>query len=286
MQNVKCKMQNGQRRSGRWVCHFAFHILHSTFRILYSASCLLRSVLNPEPRTLNPPAVPRPTASTARILKRAIDLLVSTVLLVLGAPVLGVAAAMVRIAMGPPVLFRQVRAGYRGRPFTLFKFRTMRQLAGADGKPLPDSLRLTPLGRLLRSTSIDELPQLLNVLQGDMSLVGPRPLLMQYLDRYTPEQARRHEVKPGMTGWAQVHGRNAIGWEEKFALDVWYVDHWSLRLDAWIVWLTAWGMVRRTGINHAADATMPEFTGSPVLRQLLSPGVATPGRGGTFRDGG
>lgn len=196
-------------------------------------------------------------------MKRAIDIAVAAAILVLVAPILGITALLVWLAMGRPILFRQVRPGRRGRPFTLWKFRTMRQAVGDDGRPLPDSQRLTPLGRLLRQTSIDELPQLVNVLRGDMSLVGPRPLLMEYLDRYTPEQARRHEARPGITGWAQVNGRNALTWEEKFALDVWYVDHWSLALDAEIVWLTVRALLRRHGIDHANDVPMPEFLGTP-----------------------
>lgn len=196
-------------------------------------------------------------------MKRAIDISVAAAILVLAAPILGLTALLVRIAMGRPILFRQVRPGWRGRPFTLWKFRTMRQAVDADGRPLPDSQRLTPLGRLLRQTSIDELPQLVNVLWGDMSLIGPRPLLMEYLDRYTPQQARRHEVRPGITGWAQVNGRNALTWEEKFALDVWYVDHWSLALDAKIVWLTVRALLWRHGVDHANDVPMPEFLGTP-----------------------
>ena len=149
-----------------------------------------------------------------------------------------------------------------GRPFMMFKFRTMLDRTGADGQPLPDAERLTPFGRRLRGTSLDELPELLNVIRGDMSLVGPRPLLMRYLDRYTPEQSRRHEVRPGLTGWAQVNGRNALAWEAKFALDVWYVDHRSLALDLRILWLTVVKVVRREGISAAGDATMPEFMGN------------------------
>ena len=194
--------------------------------------------------------------------KRVIDLIGAAVLLAPAAAVMLAIAALVYLRMGRPVLFRQQRAGYWGRPFTLLKFRTMRDAFGPDGRPLPDARRLTPLGRWLRRLSLDELPQLLNVLAGDMSLVGPRPLLMRYLDRYTAEQARRHEVKPGLTGWAQVNGRNALTWEEKFALDVWYVDHRSLRLDACILLLTLWKVLRRDGVTPAGEATMPEFTGS------------------------
>lgn len=183
-------------------------------------------------------------------------------MLLLSAPVLLAAALAIRLVMGRPVLFRHMRAGYRGNPFILLKFRTMRDVRGLDGRLLPDNQRLTWLGCLLRRTSIDELPQLWNVLRGEMSLVGPRPLLVEYLDRYTPEQARRHEVKPGITGWAQVVGRNALGWEDRFALDVWYVDHGSLRLDARILLGTAWKVLRREQINHAGDEPMPVFMGT------------------------
>jgi len=175
---------------------------------------------------------------------------------------MGVLALLVRLSVGSPVLFRQRRPGKDGRPFTLYKFRTMVDTRNCCGKLLPDDVRLTWIGRLLRSTSLDELPELFNVLRGDMSLVGPRPLLMQYLDRYTPEQGRRHEVRPGLTGWAQVNGRNAITWEEKFRLDVWYVDNRSLRLDVKILVLTVWKVVRREGISQEGLATMEEFTGT------------------------
>ena len=195
-------------------------------------------------------------------LKRILDLGAAVALLLLAAPVMLVVAALIRWRMGRPVLFRQVRPGLGGRPFTLWKFRTMRDATGPDGRTLPDADRLTPLGRRLRRLSLDELPQLVNVLRGELSLVGPRPLLVQYLDRYTPEQARRHEVKPGITGWAQVHGRNALSWEEKFALDVWYVDHWSVGLDLRILLSTLARVVRGEGISHAGEATMPEFTGT------------------------
>jgi len=175
---------------------------------------------------------------------------------------MAVVAAAVYFSMGRPVLFRQRRAGRRGQPFTLLKFRTMREVIGPDGRPLPDGQRLTPLGRWLRRLSLDELPQLLNVLRGDMSLVGPRPLLVEYLDRYTPEQARRHEVRPGITGWAQVNGRNALAWEEKFVLDVWYVDHRTLWLDLRILLRTAGKVFFPAGIGHGGEATTPEFLGS------------------------
>lgn len=195
------------------------------------------------------------------VVKRCIDVAVSLVGLVLLSPLLFVVAVLVRMTMGRPVLFRQVRPGLRGKPFTMYKFRTMLDTRGPDGAPLPDEQRLTRFGRFLRSTSLDELPELVNVLKGEMSLVGPRPLLMEYLDRYTPEQARRHEVKPGITGWAQVMGRNALSWEEKFKLDVWYVDHWTLWLDLKIMVMTLVKVFKREGISSAGHATMPVFMG-------------------------
>jgi sugar transferase EpsL len=193
--------------------------------------------------------------------KRLLDLLIAAPALLVLSPVLAPLALLVRIKLGAPVLFRQQRPGLHGRPFTMLKFRTMTEARDADGNLLPDARRLTPLGRFLRVTSLDELPELFNVLKGEMSLVGPRPLLMQYLERYAPEQARRHEVRPGITGWAQVNGRNAITWEEKFELDVWYVDHQSPRLDLKILLLTLWKWVTREGISHPGQATMGEFMG-------------------------
>lgn len=174
-------------------------------------------------------------------------------------PLIMVLALMVRLILGKPVLFRQQRPGLHGRPFTIYKFRTMTEACDVHGNLLPDGERLTRFGRFLRGTSLDELPELFNVLKGDMSLVGPRPLLMQYLDRYTPEQARRHKVKPGLTGWSQVNGRNAISWEEKFRLDVWYVDNRSIWLDIKIILITAWMIIRREGINQPGQPTMEEF---------------------------
>ncbi len=194
--------------------------------------------------------------------KRLFDLALSVVLLLLLAPLLVLIALLVRLLHGPPVFFRHNRPGFRGQPFTLVKFRTMREETGPDGKPLPDHARLTGFGRFLRAASLDELPELFNVLRGEMSLVGPRPLLMQYLERYTPEQARRHEVLPGITGWAQVNGRNNVSWEEKFGLDVWYVDHASLWLDIRILFLTLVKVLRREGINEPGNATAREFMGS------------------------
>ena len=192
-------------------------------------------------------------------LKRVFDIVVSAVALTVLAPVMGLIALAVWRTMGRPVLFRQARPGLHGKPFVMYKFRTMRDLRDAEGNLLPDEARLTPFGRWLRATSLDELPELVNVLRGEMSLVGPRPLLMEYLERYTPEQARRHEVKPGITGWAQIHGRNNLSWEERLRLDVWYVDHWSLWLDLKILWRTLWMVLRREGISAQGHATMPRF---------------------------
>jgi lipopolysaccharide/colanic/teichoic acid biosynthesis glycosyltransferase len=173
-------------------------------------------------------------------------------------------AILVRMVHGAPVLFRQMRPGYHGKPFYIYKFRTMSDARDGRGSLLPDAQRLTRLGRFLRSTSLDELPELFNVLRGEMSLVGPRPLLMQYLDRYTPEQARRHDVLPGITGWAQVNGRNALTWEDKFRLDVWYVDHWSPGLDLRIILITLGKVLKREGISQPGHATAEEFMGGAV----------------------
>ncbi|WP_311135589.1 sugar transferase [Aminithiophilus ramosus] len=194
--------------------------------------------------------------------KRAFDVVASGLGLLLLSPLLAVVALLVRRYLGSPVLFRQQRPGLGGRPFFMYKFRTMTNERDAEGKLLPDEKRLTPFGRFLRSTSIDELPELINVFSGDMSLVGPRPLLMAYLDRYTAHQMRRHEVKPGITGWAQVNGRNTLGWEEKFDLDVWYVDNGSFCLDVKILALTVAKVVRREGISSEKHATMEEFRGA------------------------
>ncbi len=198
-----------------------------------------------------------------RTIKRLLDIIGASLGLVVLCPVIALVALAIRLNMGAPVVFRQVRPGYKGRLFTIYKFRTMRDAIGPDGKPLPDEQRLTTLGKIIRKTSMDELPQLLNVLKGEMSFVGPRPLLTAYLDRYSPEQARRHDVPPGITGWAQVNGRNAISWEQKFEYDVWYVDHWSLLLDLRILALTFLKVVRPEGISQAGSATMEEFMGSP-----------------------
>jgi lipopolysaccharide/colanic/teichoic acid biosynthesis glycosyltransferase len=196
------------------------------------------------------------------MMKRLFDVVVASLVLFLASPLLLFGALLVSFSMGRPVLFRQIRPGYRGHPFMLYKFRTMRDTFDANGQPLSDAERLTRWGMLLRRTSIDELPQLMNVLKGDMSIVGPRPLLMEYLPLYSPEQMRRHEVKPGITGWAQVNGRNALRWEERFRLDVWYVDHRSFWVDMKILLLTIRKVLVREGISAAGDATMPKFTGS------------------------
>jgi len=194
--------------------------------------------------------------------KRAFDAVASATALTLLWPVLAVVSVLVRFLLGSPVLFRQERPGYHGRLFTLLKFRSMIAASDETGRTLPDEARLTRFARALRSTSLDELPELWNVLCGDMSLVGPRPLLKQYLERYTPEQARRHDVKPGMTGWAQVNGRNTLSWEDRFTLDVWYTDHLSCWLDLKIVALTLWKILVREGISSPGLATMHEFYGS------------------------
>jgi lipopolysaccharide/colanic/teichoic acid biosynthesis glycosyltransferase len=193
--------------------------------------------------------------------KRILDLSLTVPALIVLSPLLALIALLVRVLHGSPVLFRQQRPGLHGKPFTMYKFRTMTDARDAEGNLLSDAERLTRFGRFLRSTSLDELPELFNVVKGEMSLVGPRPLLMEYLDRYTPEQMRRHEVCPGVTGWAQVNGRNALSWEQKFALDVWYIDHVSLWLDIRIIALTVWKILRREGISQQGQATMEEFVG-------------------------
>jgi sugar transferase EpsL len=195
------------------------------------------------------------------LMKRLIDVSIAAAALLLLAPLLAAIGVVVLVTMGRPVLFRHLRPGYQARPFELLKFRTMSYARDATGAFLSDELRLTPCGKLLRRLSLDELPQLWNVLRGEMSLVGPRPLLMEYLDLYTPAEARRHEVKPGITGWAQVNGRNAQSWQERFNLDLWYVDHGSLYLDAWILLRTISQVTKRKNISHDGHATMPAFTG-------------------------
>ena len=201
------------------------------------------------------------------MLKRLFDIIASTLGLLILAPVLGILAVLVWIKLGSPVLFRQVRPGLHARPFTIYKFRTMTEETDGSGRLLPDADRLSPFGRFLRRTRLDEMPELWNVLKGDMSLVGPRPLLMEYLDRYTPEQARRHEVRPGITGWAQVNGRNALDWEARLAMDVWYVDHQSFKLDLLILWRTLLNVIKRDGINAPGHVTMPRFTGSAPVQE-------------------
>ena len=194
-------------------------------------------------------------------MKRLFDITAAFAALLLLALPLALLTWQVRRKLGSPAFFRQVRPGMHGQPFEMVKFRTMTNARGPDGALLPDADRLTPFGRFLRASSLDELPELWNVLKGEMSLVGPRPLLMEYLPLYSPQQARRHEVRPGITGWAQVNGRNALGWDEKFKLDVWYVDHRSLWLDIKILWLTVKKVLVREGISAAGEATMPRFTG-------------------------
>lgn len=193
-------------------------------------------------------------------MKRAFDFCVALIALVLAAPVILILAVTIRLKLGNPVLFRQRRPGRNARPFELLKFRTMTDARNPDGQLLSDAERLPPFGKFLRSTSLDELPSLINVLRGDMSLVGPRPLLIQYLPLYSTRQARRHEVRPGITGWAQVNGRNTLSWEDKFEHDIWYVDNQSLALDLRILWLTVRKVLIREGISADGEATMPPFT--------------------------
>jgi sugar transferase EpsL len=195
------------------------------------------------------------------LIKRVFDFVLALLALIVLTPLMGLIALLVRVKLGPSVLFRQRRSGLHGEPFAICKFRTMTDARDDEGNLMPDEQRLTSLGHFLRSTSLDELPELLNVLRGEMSLVGPRPLFAHYMDRYTPEQMRRHEAKPGITGWAQVNGRNALTWEEKFALDVWYVDNWSFGLDLRILALTLWKILKREGITQPGQATAQEFLG-------------------------
>lgn len=215
------------------------------------------------PRTIVT-VIPIATATPAHSyrLKRAFDLCVGIPALVITGPLMLGVWLLVALLLGRPALFRQQRPGRSGELFTLLKFRTMTDEKGPDGTLLPDEQRITPFGRLLRSTSLDELPELLNVVRGEMSIVGPRPLLIRYLDRYTPFQMRRHEVRPGITGWAQVNGRNALSWDEKFVMDVWYVEHQSLWLDIRILFLTLWTMLRRDGIDEPGKVGASEFMGS------------------------
>ena len=195
--------------------------------------------------------------------KRLFDLCCVILGLLVISPLLAIISFLVYLKLGLQILFRQKRPGFNCKPFTIYKFRTMKDLRDSNGNLLSDEERLTPLGRFLRSTSLDELPELFNVLKGDMSLVGPRPLLMEYLTRYNDDQMRRHEVKPGITGWAQISGRNAINWEEKFKLDVWYIENCSFMVDVKILFLTIWSILKREGITSEGHATMPEFIGLP-----------------------
>ena len=197
------------------------------------------------------------------IVKRLLDIILASLILIVLSPLMLIISILVAIQHGFPILFRQKRPGLNGEIFTIYKFRTMRDLFDEQGNPLPDSQRLTKLGRFLRSTSLDELPELFNIIKGEMSLVGPRPLLIAYLPLYNKEQARRHEVLPGLTGWAQVHGRNVLTWEEKFELDVWYVDHWTLWLDFKIIGKTIIKVLRREGISQPGQATAELFKGNP-----------------------
>ena len=208
------------------------------------------------------PITSPPAAHRVPVSKRIFDLALTLPGFVLVLPILGLVALIMLVIEGRPILFRQARAGLNGKVFDVFKFRTMRESYDAQGLPLPDAQRITPLGRFLRASSLDELPELLNILRGEMSLVGPRPLMARYLTRYSPEQMRRHDVLPGITGWAQINGRNALTWEERFALDLWYVDHWSLRLDIRILALTFWKVLKREGISEPGHATMHEFMGN------------------------
>jgi sugar transferase EpsL len=194
--------------------------------------------------------------------KRLFDLIITLPGLLVISPILLLVGLAIWLRQGGPVLFRQARPGYRGNIFTLYKFATMRNLHGSDGQLLPDAERLTGLGRFLRASSIDELPELINVLRGEMSIVGPRPLLVKYLPLYSPDQMRRHDVLPGITGWAQINGRNMLNWQDKFRLDVWYVDHWSFWLDIKILALTVWKVIKREGISQPGQATAIEFDGN------------------------
>jgi len=196
-------------------------------------------------------------------IKRLMDITLSVTLLILLTPVLIIISILVAWQHGSPILFRQKRPGFHGEIFTIYKFRTMRDMVDDQGILLPDAKRLTKLGRFLRATSLDELPEFINILKGEMSFVGPRPLLIQYLPLYNSEQSRRHDVLPGMTGWAQVHGRNVLTWQEKFDLDIWYVDHWSFWLDIKIIWMTILKVLKREGISQPGQVTAEPFTGNP-----------------------
>lgn len=201
-------------------------------------------------------------------MKRLFDVIVAILLILILSPLILITAILIRLNLGKPIMFKQVRPGLYGKPFTLLKFRTMTNNRTHNGQFLPDSERLTSFGKLLRKYSLDELTQLLNVIKGDISLVGPRPLLIEYLPLYTPEQAKRHHVKPGMTGWAQINGRNAISWEEKFQLDVWYVENRSIGLDIKILWLTFLKVIKAEGITQPGQVTMESFKGSPNMKEV------------------
>lgn len=201
--------------------------------------------------------------SRVKPVKRLFDIFLSLIVLILASPLLVILALLIWIFQGWPIIFTQERPGYKRKIFTIYKFRTMADLRDTGGKPLPDSMRLSGLGRFLRASSLDELPEVINILRGEMSWVGPRPLLVEYLPRYTAEQNRRHDVLPGLTGWAQVNGRNALTWEKKFMYDVWYVDNWSFGLDLKILWLTVWQVVSRRNITPPGQTAMEEFMGSP-----------------------
>jgi sugar transferase EpsL len=196
------------------------------------------------------------------ITKRLLDIILSVAILLISSPIILIVSLIIWITHGRPIFFYHERPGIQGKPFNLIKFRSMQNATDKNGNLLPDSERITRFGQFIRKTSIDELPELINVLRGDMSLVGPRPLLMQYLSRYSEEQFRRHEVLPGVTGWAQVNGRNAISWEEKFMLDLWYIDHWSFWLDIKILFMTIWNVISGEGISQPGRATMDEFMGN------------------------
>ncbi len=193
--------------------------------------------------------------------KRIFDVVISSLVLVIFSPVMVILALILWLTHGRPVIFRQPRPGYKGKIFTLYKFRSMSHELDHSGNRLSDTQRITPLGRFMRSTSLDELPELFNVLRGEMSLIGPRPLLVEYLPRYSPEQNRRHDVLPGISGWAQVNGRNALSWEQKFEMDVWYVDHWSFGLDLKILWMTIWAVLTRRNVTPPGSTSMDEFRG-------------------------
>lgn len=203
-----------------------------------------------------------PRSPRLSLVKRLFDVIVSTLVLIVFSWLILILAVLVRVNLGSPVFFRQRRPGLDGTIFEMVKFRTMRNATAPDGTSLPDDQRMTKFGNLLRKLSLDELPELWNVVKGDMSLVGPRPLLVQYLDRYSPRQMRRHETRPGVTGWAQVNGRNAVAWEDRFEMDVWYVENWSFTLDLKILWMTILTVFKRSGVSAEGHVTMPEFMGS------------------------